>query len=101
MKIIVTGAAGFIGSHLAETFARNGEQGIGNDSFCDYYWPKLKRRNAANVEKAGAKIVEADLAADDLKEVLAGADIVYHLAAQPGIDASVTLETYVRNNLTA
>lgn len=101
MKVVVTGAAGFIGSHLAERFAKAGHEVFGIDSFNTYYDPSLKRANAAHVTKAGAKIVEVDLFEADLKPTLAGADVVYHLAAQPGIDAKVPLEQYVRNNIFA
>jgi nucleoside-diphosphate-sugar epimerase len=101
MKVVVTGAAGFIGSHLAERFAKAGHDVVGIDSFNTYYEPSLKRANAAHVTSAGAKIVEVDLFEADLKPTLAGADVVYHLAAQPGIDAKVPLEQYVRNNIFA
>lgn len=101
MKVVVTGAAGFIGSHLAERFACEGHEVVGIDSFNSYYDPSLKRANATHVGNAGAKIEEVDLVDGDLKPIFDGADIVYHLAAQPGIDAKVPLEQYVRNNIFA
>ncbi len=101
MKIVVTGAAGFIGSHLSQRLARDGHEVVGIDAFNDYYSPQLKRQNAGHAQAAGARVVEADLNDADLRPILQGAGVVYHLAAQPGIDASVALETYVRHNITA
>jgi len=101
MKIVVTGAAGFIGSHWAEKLAREGHEVVGIDNFNDYYDPALKERNAAEVTAAGARIERLDLAEADLSAVLAGTDFIYHLAAQPGISATTSFETYMRNNLIA
>lgn len=61
MKVLVTGAAGFVGSHLAERLAARGDTVIGMDNFNDYYDPARKRRNAEAVEKAGATVLEADI----------------------------------------
>jgi nucleoside-diphosphate-sugar epimerase len=101
MKIVVTGAAGFIGSHWAEKLAREGHEVVGIDNFNDYYDPALKERNAAEVTAAGARIEQLDLAEADLSAVLAGTGFIYHLAAQPGISATTSFETYMRNNLIA
>jgi len=101
MKIVVTGAAGFIGSHWAEKLAREGHEVVGIDNFNDYYDPALKERNAADVSAAGARIERLDLAEADLTAVLANTDFIYHLAAQPGISATTSFETYMRNNLIA
>ena len=101
MRILVTGAAGFIGSHLAERLATLGHDVTGVDSFSDYYSVALKELNGREVEAAGARLVRADLAGDRLDDSLAGVEIVYHLAAQPGISATSTFDSYVRNNLTA
>ncbi len=101
MKVIVTGAAGFIASHWAENLARNGHEVVGIDCFNSYYDPALKERNAKEVTAAGVKIVRIDLAVDDLDATLEGADFIYHLAAQPGISATTAFETYMRNNLIA
>ncbi len=98
MRYVVTGAAGFIGSHLAEALAAEGHEVVGVDSFTDYYDPELKEQNAA-----GLDIVRADLAEDPLGELFAGAEGVFHLAGQPGVRASWghDFEHYVRRNLLA
>jgi UDP-glucuronate 4-epimerase len=101
MKIIVTGAAGFIGSHLAERLAVQGHEVVGIDSFNDYYPRKLKELNAAEVKEKGVSILELDLAKDSAVEAISGAEIIYHLAAQPGISASTPFDTYLKNNIVA
>jgi len=101
MRILVTGAAGFIGSHLAERLARMGHDVVGLDSFTNYYSRALKESNARDVEAAGARILRMDLATDDLGSAAEGAEVIYHLAAQPGISASTPLEDYIRNNIVA
>ncbi len=101
MKIIVTGAAGFIGSHAAERFAALGHEVVGIDAFTDYYSRAWKESNAADVQSSGVKLVRLDLAADALTAVLANADFIFHLAGQPGISATTPLDTYIRNNIVA
>ena len=80
---MVTGAAGFIGSHLAEELLAAGHEVVGVDSFTDYYERSRKERNAASLD-----VLEADLAVAPLEPILAGADGVFHLAGQPGVRAS-------------
>lgn len=101
MNIVVTGAAGFIGSHLAEQLAKLGHRVVGLDSFDGYYARELKDANARTLAAAGVTVVEADLASDDLGAHVAEADVVYHLAAQPGISASTPFAAYLRNNVEA
>jgi UDP-glucuronate 4-epimerase len=101
MKIIVTGAAGFIGSHLAERLAGLGHEVVGIDSFTDYYTAALKQVNADDIAASGVALHRLDLASDDLSELLKGAHFVYHLAGQPGISAATLFSDYVRNNLLA
>lgn len=101
MKIAVTGAAGFIGSHLAETLARQGHTVVGIDSFTDYYSARLKQANADDVEAAGVTLHRLNLTTDDLTPALEGVEFVYHLAGQPGISATTPLADYVRNNIVA
>jgi UDP-glucuronate 4-epimerase len=95
MKYIVTGAAGFIGSQLAEKLLDGGHEVIAIDCFTDYYDPALKEENAA-----GLDVVRLDLAAEDLD--LRGVDGVFHLAGQPGVRSfGDVFEEYVRRNLLA
>jgi UDP-glucuronate 4-epimerase len=101
MNILVTGAAGFIGSHLAERLAELGHSVRGLDCLTDYYARSLKELNVQAITKAGATFLPLDLAEDNLSEAVKEVDVVYHSAAQPGLSATSTFETYVRNNLTA
>jgi nucleoside-diphosphate-sugar epimerase len=78
MRYAVTGAAGFIGSHLAEALVAAGHDVVGFDSFNDYYDPAVKEENAR-----GLDVRRVDLAADEVD--LAGFDGVFHLAGQPGV----------------
>lgn len=101
MKILVTGAAGYIASHLAEKLVDLGHEVVGIDCFTPYYDRVLKDLNAKSVRDKGVNIYELDLASDDLTEAVEGVEVVYHLAAQPGISSKVPLEDYVRNNIVA
>ncbi|MGZ4399466.1 MAG: NAD-dependent epimerase/dehydratase family protein [Gaiellaceae bacterium] len=96
MRALVTGAAGFIGSHLAEALAARGDELVAVDSFNDYYDPARKRENAA-----GFEVTEIDLAEAPLEPLLEGVDIVFHLAGQPGVRSfgSVFPSYLVRNPL--
>ena len=97
MRYVVTGAAGFVGSHLAEALAEAGHDVVGIDCFTDYYDPALKEGNARGLE-----VLRLDLAEDPLDEALAGADGVFHLAGQPGVRSfGDVFETYVRRNVLA
>jgi nucleoside-diphosphate-sugar epimerase len=96
VKYVVTGAAGFIGSHLAEALLLAGHEVLGVDAFTDNYERSRKERNAAGID-----VLEADLADAALGPLLAGADGLFHLAGQPGVRASWggDFELYVRRNL--
>jgi UDP-glucuronate 4-epimerase len=95
MRYVVTGAAGFIGSHLTEALLAEGHDVVAVDSFNDYYDPALKQENAA-----GFDVSRLDLAEDDL--ALDGFDGVFHLAGQPGVRSFGTVfDEYVRRNLLA
>ena len=88
-RSVVTGVAGFIGSHLAEHLVAQGHEVVGIDCFTPYYSPQLKRVNlAALMAKPGFQLVEGDLSTLDLGPVLEGADYVFHQAAQAGVRAS-------------
>ena len=99
MRILVTGAAGFIGSHLCEHLCALGHSVVGLDAFTDYYDTTLKESNAALLNRDGVDVMRLNLASDDLD--LPRADIVYHLAAQPGISQTASLVDYVENNVFA
>jgi UDP-glucuronate 4-epimerase len=95
MKYAVTGAAGFIGSHLAEALVAAGHDVVGLDCFTDYYDPALKEENARNLD-----VRRVDLAEDELD--FAGLDGVFHLAGQPGVRSfGDVFPTYVRRNVLA
>ena len=95
MKYVVTGAAGFIGSHLAERLERDGHEVVDVDCFTDYYDPALKEENAS-----GRDVLRLDLAEDD--PPLDGADGIFHLAGQPGVRSfGDVFDDYVRRNLVA
>ncbi|NVM35893.1 MAG: GDP-mannose 4,6-dehydratase [Candidatus Lokiarchaeota archaeon] len=101
MKVLITGAAGFIGSHLSEKLVEMGHNVIGIDNFDSYYSPELKRLNAKEITSKGVQIFEADLVTDDLSKIVEDVEFIYHLAAQPGISTTIPYEKYVRNNLNA
>ena len=95
MRYGVTGAAGFIGSHLAEELLRLGHEVVGFDSFTDYYDPRLKEENAADLD-----VQRADLAVDDVD--FSGLDGVFHLAGQPGVRSfGDVFPLYVNRNIVA
>jgi nucleoside-diphosphate-sugar epimerase len=103
-NILVTGAAGFIGSQLAQRCVAQGHTVLGIDSFAPYYDAEIKRANIAQVAAPGSwTFLEADLAELDLVAVLKGIDVVFHLAAQPGVRTSwgQTFGAYVDSNVTA
>jgi len=102
MKILVTGAAGFIGSHTAERLKTSGHEVIGVDNFSPYYSLKLKQLNADALNNAGIPIINCDLRDSNLSSVLPlDVDYIYHFAAQPGISSSSTFEDYFGNNIIA
>lgn len=101
MNILVTGAAGFIGSHVAQRLAALGHSVRGLDCFTDYYARSLKELNASQLRQQEIELLPLDLAVDDLHEAVRDVEFVIHSAAQPGISATTAFETYVRNNLTA
>jgi UDP-glucuronate 4-epimerase len=99
---VVTGCAGFIGSHLAEVLIERGDRVIGVDVFTDYYPRARKEANLAGLRsRPEFTLLEADLADLALDDVFAGVDGVFHLAAQPGVRGSFgrTFEVYLRHNL--
>ena len=104
MKALVTGAAGFIGSHLVQKLLANGREVVGVDNFLDNYPRPFKDNNLALF--AGAKnftFVAGDLLKLDLKTLLRDVEVVFHLAGQPGVRSSWGKEfnRYTENNIMA
>jgi nucleoside-diphosphate-sugar epimerase len=93
-RYVVTGAAGFVGSHLTEALRAARHDVVALDSFTDYYDPALKEENAA-----GFDVERVDLEEDPFE---VEADGVFHLAGQPGVRPSFEqLELYLRRNVLA
>jgi nucleoside-diphosphate-sugar epimerase len=104
MRALITGVAGFIGSHLAETLVASGAGVVGIDSFTAYYEPQRKRKNIERLLGGDDfRLIEGDLRDVQLGELVAEADVVYHLAAQPGVRRSWGREfkIYLDENLLA
>jgi nucleoside-diphosphate-sugar epimerase len=86
MKCVVTGAAGFIGSHLCDELLRLGHEVTGIDAFLPYYSARTKEANlSAAAAQPRFRSARLDLREADLDEVVADADAVFHLAAMPGL----------------
>lgn len=99
---VVTGAAGFIGSHLVDALLSRGEHVIGVDQFNDYYDPALKWKNIAPVaQHPHFKLIEADIQVLDWTALLADVDVLYHQAAQAGVRSSwgAGFRTYTEQNV--
>ena len=104
MKALVTGAAGFIGSHLAGLLLDRGAEVTGLDCFTDYYARSIKEANLAhNRGRGGFRFVEARIQDADLPALLDGVTHVFHLAAQAGVRKSWgrDFRTYTENNVEA
>ncbi|BAY24246.1 nucleotide sugar epimerase [Calothrix sp. NIES-2100] len=103
-KIIVTGAAGFIGSHIAEALLQQDKEVIGIDEFNDYYDPTLKRKNIAILKAySNFTLVEGDIQLLDWQTLLQDVEVVYHQAAQAGVRASwgSGFRAYTERNINA
>jgi UDP-glucuronate 4-epimerase len=103
---VVTGCAGFIGSHLCDSLLEDGHSVVGIDAFTPVYARSLKERNLRDARSNPRfRLAELDVAIADgaLMEAMAGAELVFHLAAQPGVRASwgASFEHYVHHNLLA
>lgn len=101
-RYLVTGAAGFIGSHLCERLLAAGHAVAGIDSFADYYPRELKEANIASCRRSESfRLTEGDVAQCDLASMLAEVDGVFHLAAQAGVRGSWgdTFDVYLSDNL--
>lgn len=103
-RYLLTGCAGFIGSHLAQMLLGQAAEVVGVDSFADYYSRSVKEANLAPASSSPAfTFVEADLSTAPLEPLLAGVDGIFHLAAQPGVRGSWgdSFSIYVRDNVVA
>lgn len=102
-RVLVTGAAGFIGSHVVELVASRGCEVVALDNFNSYYDPAIKIRNARQVyESSGVTVTDRDLVVGPLNEELEGVDVIVHLAGQPGVRSSwENFDSYVRDNISA
>lgn len=92
MKVLVTGAAGFIGSHLCERLLGSGWNVVGLDSFDDFYDPEIKRDNIKTcLEKPGFRLIEADIRDSVTMDgtVSDNIDVIVHLAARAGVRPSI------------
>jgi UDP-glucose 4-epimerase len=105
MKALVTGAAGFIGSTLAERLVRDGADVVGIDSFTDYYAREIKLRNLAALMKGPRfRLIESRIQdVGDLRQVISDRTHVFHLAAQAGVRKSwgADFTVYTVNNIEA
>jgi UDP-glucose 4-epimerase len=103
MKALVTGAAGFIGSHLSAVLTSRGAEVVGLDCFTDYYGRDQKEANLAAIATPRFRFVEGALQTVDLAKLLQGVTHVFHLAAQAGVRRSWGAEfsIYTSHNVEA
>jgi UDP-glucuronate 4-epimerase len=104
MRALVTGCAGFIGSHLTESLLDGGHSVVGVDCFNDNYGREQKLTNLRHVrEWTNFEFVPIDLSRGDLSEFVDSADVIFHLAAEPGVRSSwgARYGRYVQNNIVA
>jgi nucleoside-diphosphate-sugar epimerase len=104
MRALVTGCAGFIGSHLTEALLDDGYDVVGVDCFNDNYGRPQKLRNLERARSwDGFDFVPIDLARGQVSDLIEGCDAVFHLAAEPGVRPSwgLRFESYIRNNVQA
>jgi UDP-glucose 4-epimerase len=100
MVSVVTGVAGFIGSHLAERLIQEGHEVVGIDCFTDYYSRSIKEANVAKLLNLnGFTFIEGNLLTYELSQLLAGANYIFHQAAQAGVRSSWGVEFEIYTNL--
>jgi len=102
MKVLITGAAGFIGSHTAERCKEMGYEVLGLDNYSPYYDVSLKEMNAKILSEKNIEVLKLDLRTDDLtKRLPSDIDYVIHFSGHPGISTSSSFEDYLSNNFIA
>ncbi|TXG38944.1 NAD-dependent epimerase/dehydratase family protein [Seonamhaeicola maritimus] len=102
MKILITGAAGFIGSHTAERLKSLNHDVFGIDNFSSYYSEDLKRLNEQSLLEKGISVLDKNLNDMNLKNALPkDIEYIFHFAAQPGISSTSTFMDYLENNILA
>ncbi len=90
MSVLVTGGAGFIGSHVCEKLLASGEQVVCVDDLNDFYSPEVKRGNLAHLQGDNFEFVEADIRdASKVEAAFEGVESVIHLAARAGVRPSI------------
>ncbi|SHJ89305.1 NAD-dependent epimerase/dehydratase family protein [Tepidibacter formicigenes] len=103
-KALVTGCAGFIGSHLCEKLIKEGFHVIGIDCFTDYYSKSIKKSNLSLlISNPNFIFIEGDLIKISLKEYLKDVEFIFHQAGQPGVRGSwgKEFDVYIDNNIFA
>lgn len=102
-KVLITGAAGFIGFHLACALKARGDTVVGYDNFNDYYDPTLKRNRAKELAKLGVQIIEGDICHGEFLEqsiIAHQTTHLVHLAAQAGVRYSLqNPQAYIKSNI--
>jgi nucleoside-diphosphate-sugar epimerase len=101
VRALVTGAAGFVGSHLVDALVAQGDTVLAVDSFTPYYDVAQKRANAAALAGPAVEMVETDLRVAAIEPLLDGIDVVFHQAGQPGVRLSWSsgFREYVEQNV--
>ena len=103
-RVVVTGAAGFVGSHLCDRLLAMGHEVVGIDSFSDYYERARKKQNLESARtQENFNLLELDLVDGDVARAIRGASVVFHLAGQPGVRPSWGdhFDQYVQDNIVA
>jgi UDP-glucose 4-epimerase len=104
MNYLVTGAAGFIGSHLCKKLIRDGAHIVAIDAFTDFYSRSIKENNIRSlVNHPHFKFIPADILEIELDKIMDKVDVVFHFAAQPGVRTSwgTDFSIYTKNNIDA